>query len=191
MIIFIRHGKTKGNEEKRYIGTTDEELSLKGIEEIKKNSYPGAEIVVSSPLKRCIQTAQLIYGRTPEIFRDLRECSFGDFENKNYDELKYNEDYTAWLESNGRMPFPNGEEHGEFCQRCCKCFEGIVNCYKDKSIAFVVHGGTIMAILEKYALEKRSFYDWQIGNGQYLIFEKTDRNDNIKLRLVDITRNIN
>ena len=34
-IIFIRHGQTKGNEEKRYIGRTDELLSQKGIEEIK------------------------------------------------------------------------------------------------------------------------------------------------------------
>lgn len=34
-IIFIRHGQTKGNEEKRYIGRTDESLSQKGIEEIK------------------------------------------------------------------------------------------------------------------------------------------------------------
>ena len=32
--ILIRHGKTKGNAEQRYIGTTDECLTNEGIEEI-------------------------------------------------------------------------------------------------------------------------------------------------------------
>ena len=31
--------------------------------------------------------------------------------------------------------------------------------------ALVVHGGTIMNIMEKYALPKKEFYEWHIGNG--------------------------
>ena len=30
--------------------------------------------------------------------------------------------------------------------------------------AIVVHGGTIMSILEALAEEKKAFYDWQVGN---------------------------
>ena len=36
-IILIRHGKTPGNLEKRYVGRTDEGLSEIGIGEIKEN----------------------------------------------------------------------------------------------------------------------------------------------------------
>ena len=64
-LVFIRHGKTRGNLESRYIGTTDEELCKEGIDGIRdnlyKNIYPAADIVFTSPMKRCIQTAEIIY----------------------------------------------------------------------------------------------------------------------------------
>jgi len=178
-VIFIRHGKTKGNIEKRYIGVTDEELSKEGIFELKKRKYeyPFAERIISSPLKRCVRTAEIIYNTVPEVYYNLRECSFGDFENKNYKELKNNLDYIKWLQSNGKMAFPNGESHYEFCERCCCCFENIIKYNKTKTIAFVIHGGTIMAILERYCLG--SFYDWQIDNGDFISFEITLYKNNL------------
>lgn len=184
-IILIRHGKTQGNIEGRYIGTTDEDLSLIGIKEIKSIEYPYADIIISSPLKRCIQTAELIYKKEIEIFEDLKECDFGDFENKNYEELKNNNDYVIWLESNGKMTFPNGESYDEFCKRCCRCFEKVINKYIEKNIAFVVHGGTIMAILEKYSHNK-SFYDWQIKNGEYLCFTVVKNKSDINLKILNM-----
>ena len=41
-IYLIRHSMTKGNKEKRYIGTTDESLCLEGIRllEERKGMYP-------------------------------------------------------------------------------------------------------------------------------------------------------
>lgn len=186
-IIFIRHGMTKGNEEKRYIGSTDESLSPKGIEAIKSRKYPTADRIVSSPMKRCVETAQFIYNRSPEKFYDLRECSFGDFENKNFNELKNNNDYIYWLENNGTVPFPNGEDYKSFCRRCCCCFEDIITNSNDETIAFVIHGGTIMAILEKFAEEKKDFYAWQIKNGECLEFKKIELEDRFCLRFISMT----
>ena len=60
-LIFIRHGKTAGNLERRYIGRTDEPLCDEGIAEILGKEYHDADIVVASPMKRCVQTAELIY----------------------------------------------------------------------------------------------------------------------------------
>ena len=34
-----------------------------------------------------------------------------------------------------------------------------------RSAAFVVHGGTIMAILERFSGGGESFYHWQVENG--------------------------
>ena len=42
---------------------------------------------------RCRQTAEIIYGKTDYIENDLRECDFGEFENKCFEELKDNPDY--------------------------------------------------------------------------------------------------
>lgn len=172
---------TRGNEEKRYIGATDEHLSPRGVADIKSREYPLAERIISSPMKRCVETAELIYNKHPEQYYDLRECDFGDFENKNYDELKNDNDYISWLKSNGKAPFPNGESGDSFCRRCCLCFEDIVKKNKSDTIAFVIHGGTIMAILDKYADSKKGFYDWQIKNGDYLIFKLDTDSSNLRL----------
>ena len=172
-IIFIRHGKTIGNLEKRYIGRTDESLSQIGINEISKHSFPDCDIVISSFMKRCIETATLIYPDKQVItINGLEECDFGDFEGKNYNELCNNPDYISWLESGGLLPFPNGENTQDFKKRCVEAFENAVRSYSDyDSICFVVHGGTIMSVMEKYAVPKGNYYDFQVKNGQGYITE--------------------
>lgn len=176
-IIFIRHGKTVGNLEKRYIGTTDESLCDDGIAEIKAINYPDVQQVICSPLKRCTETAELIYPRiTPILCDDLRECDFGDFENKNYLELSNNPDYQRWVDSNGKLPFPNGESHEHFKARCVSAFEKLIVNNQNIDTAFVVHGGTIMAILDKYAVPKGNFYDFQVKNGCGFITEYDGKN---------------
>ena len=102
-IYLIRHSMTKGNKEKRYIGTTDESLCLEGIQllEERKGMYPEVTYVYVSPMKRCVQTAEIIY---PEMMKagayscneKLRECDFGLFENHNYIELSGCPEYQAW-----------------------------------------------------------------------------------------------
>ena len=134
---FIRHGKTSGNEEKRYIGRTDEALSATGITEIEermhKGLYPKADIVIHSGMKRTRETAELIYGAHREFVTEerLRECDFGTFEGKNYIELSGNSDYQKWIDSNGTLPFPNGEDREQFIHRCVdgflSCIENIRN----------------------------------------------------------------
>lgn len=164
-IIFIRHGLTKGNEEKRYIGSTEESLSVKGIEEIKNRSYPDTDAVFVSPMRRCIETAKIIYPNIKYIIcNDFRECDFGIFEGKNYNELKNNSVYQKWIDSMGTMPIPGGESHEQFKTRCCKEFSNIAGSLH-KTAALVVHGGTIMAVLEKYAYPKYGFYSYQVKNG--------------------------
>ena len=41
----------------------------------------------------------------------------------------------------------------------------------DKTLVFVVHGGTIMAVMEALAEERKSYYDWQVGNGEGIFGE--------------------
>ena len=79
-IVLIRHGKTEGNKEKRYIGRTDQPLSEEGIAGIKENlgRYPSVEKVYASPMKRTRQTAELIYpGQASELVDGLREMDMG------------------------------------------------------------------------------------------------------------------
>ena len=61
-ILLIRHGKTAGNLEGRYIGSrTDESLCEEGILGLKEKEYPPASRIYASPMRRCVETAG-IYG---------------------------------------------------------------------------------------------------------------------------------
>lgn len=172
-IYLIRHGMTNGNKEKRYIGRTDEPLCDEGIEQVKEKYYPEVDSVYASPLVRCIETAQIIYPNISYVINnDLIEMNFGLFEGKNYEELKDNPEYISWLKSGGSIAFPEGESKEEFCDRCIKGFETCISRHSaDDKIAFVVHGGTIMAIMEKYGTPAGEYYKWQIKNGEMICIE--------------------
>lgn len=169
-IYLIRHGKTYGNSLGRYIGITDEGLCQEGITNLKGRNYPEVQGVYVSPLKRCIQSANLIYeGQKQQIIEELAECNFGEFENKNYKELADNSDYQKWVDSGGTLPFPGGESQEEFRKRCLKGFQKAVHdCIKKgrQSAAVVAHGGTIMSILDAYADDELDFYAWHVDNGR-------------------------
>lgn len=169
-IIWIRHGKTEGNIEKRYMGTTDQQLCGEGILEIKSIRYPFVDRVVVSPMKRCVETARIIYPTVPFVIeRDFREIDFGLFEGKTYLELRNVEEYQRWINSNGTLPFPKGESLEAFKSRVISGFQRIfVNntaFRREETVACVVHGGTIMAIMEAYGIPKKDYYDFQVKNG--------------------------
>ena len=182
-LILIRHGKTAGNLLGRYIGSrTDEPLCGEGREGLAGKQLPEVERLYVSPMKRCVETAEILWPgfdrKKMQKVTDLRECDFGDFENKNYKERSGNGDYQAWIDSNGTLPFPNGESMDAFKSRCLEAFARIVEevsgaeqewIASGKTGIFragiVVHGGTIMAILEQYGYPKAAYFDYQVKNG--------------------------
>lgn len=171
-ILLIRHGKTYGNTLGRYIGgRTDEPLCQEGIRLLREKKYPLAEYVYTSPMRRCLETAREIYpGVSCESNALLKECDFGIFENKNYKELSGDARYQAWIDSNGTLPFPKGESQEAFQKRCAQGFEECVEAaWADgrKQVAMVVHGGTIMSLLCRFAVPLGEYFKWQIKNGEY------------------------
>lgn len=168
-IIMIRHFATVGNLQKKYIGITDEPLCKEGISTLKNVTYPRVEAVFVSPLIRCRQTAKLIYPDIiPTICEDFKECDFGELENKNYKELSNNASYQRWIDSNGTIPFPMGENPENFKKRCIQEFLKVVEISHKagyQTIALVIHGGTIMSFLERFSYPKEDYYHWQTENG--------------------------
>lgn len=174
-LVLIRHGATKSNIEHRYLGKTDELLSKEGereLEEYKKDHlYPDIDFLFTSPMKRCIQTANILYPKLqPVLMKEWEEMDFGVFEGKNYVELQEDKHYQEWIDSNGTLPFPKGESREEFMIRCDKGFQEMIKKVKmlkeegHKTIGMIVHGGTIMALLSKYG--KGDYFDYQVANGR-------------------------
>lgn len=193
-IFFLRHGETEGNAEGRYIGSaTDEELSMDGMTAIKAlRRAPYIPLssqllkIYTSPMLRCRQTAGLLY---PEVLKetveDWKEIYFGKFEGHNYEELKNDADYQAWIDGGGMGDFPGGERREDFRRRILRGFDHVVEEMETwtpgregirlreitertrreiPNVAALVHGGVIMTILSAYM--GGSYFDYQCSNGE-------------------------
>lgn len=169
-IYWLRHGKTKSNEEHRYLGKTDEGLTEAETERLQAKKVPEAWQtfpLFSSPMKRCRQTAELLFQKEPLLIPEWEEMDFGLFEGKNYQDLKGDAYYQRWIDSDGTLPFPQGESREAFLQRSRKGLERMLflldkDGMPDKVVA-VVHGGTIMAVLSE--LTGREYFSFQVPNG--------------------------
>lgn len=168
-ITLIRHGKTAGNSELRYIGRTDEPLAPAGIMQLKaQNTDYALNKVYVSPLRRTQQTAAILFPNAKQIIVDaLQEMDFGDFEGRSYNEMAEDADYRVWVDSDCLAPCPNGESRSSFATRVCNAFRGILTqaeAQGDSNLVFVVHGGTIMAIMEHFAVPHKDYYDYSVKN---------------------------
>ncbi len=161
-IYLIRHGITEGNLEGRYIGQTDLSLCPEGAKVIEQyaadDMYPEVDKVYSSPLARCLETAEIIY---PEhklmIVDELCEMNFGDFENKTQEQLKDLKEYADWIRGGADACPPNGEKFGDFTLRC---IDGLDTVFSDmmrreiQSAAVITHAGVITNLLAGFGLPK-------------------------------------
>lgn len=171
-LLFIRHGATAGNLQRRYIGRTDEPLCPAGQAQAETLGalHLQADRLIVSPLLRARQTAAIAFsGQEMSLEPGFAETDFGIFEGKNADELADCPAYRAWVDTGCQGPIPGGEAVSDFKARCCAAFAARMQTLPEGCrAALVVHGGVIMAICEAYALPRRDFYSYHLPNGGLL-----------------------
>ena len=99
-LVLLRHGEAEGNRERRFLGLTDAPLTQAGETQAAEAAQriPAVEHVYVSPLRRCRQTAGLVWpGVEQTVVEGLRETDFGPFEGKTHAELKDEPLYRQWL----------------------------------------------------------------------------------------------
>ena len=171
-VVFIRHGATEGNIQKKYIGRTDEPLCDMGVSQairLKEHKFP-EEYIFVSPMQRAIQTAEIVFPDCKYTIEEgFRETDFGIFEGKSAHELAEDKDYKEWVDSGCTLPVPGGEDISGFKKRCVNAFVKAIESVPDGAGAsFVLHGGVIMAIMEAFFADGGNFYDYHISNGEFL-----------------------
>jgi alpha-ribazole phosphatase len=122
-LLLIRHGKTPSNREHRYLGVTEEALSGEGRKQLEilaeKDILKKPWLLFISPMLRCQESAGILFpGRKAYPIEEWREMNFGAYEGKNYEDLKNDSYYQKWIDSNGTLPFPEGESQQEYIKRC-------------------------------------------------------------------------
>lgn len=173
-LYLIRHGITQGNLDGKYIGQTDLSLCPEGKKHIEElaagNIYPRVDKVYSSPLARCLETAEIIY---PEhklmIIDEIAEMDFGEFENKTQKQLQDLSEYTEWLKGGTEAAPPGGEKYGDFMLRCIEgldsIFSDMMHCNITRA-ACVTHSGVITNLLCGYGLPKGKPADFLCAPGE-------------------------
>src|SRR5262249_31360753 len=119
-IILVRHGETALTKQGRYSGRGDVPLSDQGQAQAMAAGGRVAGIsrdvtaVLSSPLVRCVRTAELVAGEVGgvrvTVVDDLIECDFGEWEGLTFAEVqsRWPAEMAAWLASTSVAP-PGGE----------------------------------------------------------------------------------
>ena len=172
-VYLFRHGTTKGNLNAQYIGHTDLPLTSDSISELQSikahHHYPEAEAVFSSPLKRCKDSATIMFPNSNIIIiDDFIEYNFGEFEQCTAEDLKNNDDFRQWIKGDMNAKPPFGESNAEFAYRVCNAFEKVVDgCIKTgtNNVAIVGHAGVLMTILSCYGLPEAPMAHWQMDPG--------------------------
>lgn len=136
-VIYFVHGTTIDNIEHKSTGWIPGELSEKGIQQSidLKNQINLNEIdlVISSDLKRAIDSANYTFKGLKEILNDsrIRECNYGDLNGQNSSLVVY--------ENHIIEPFPNGESLKDVEERVRDFCNYLKENYDGKTVAVVAH----------------------------------------------------
>ncbi len=174
-IIYFVHGTTTDNAEHKSTGWIPGELTEKGIQQsldLKDQiDMDSIDLVISSDLKRAVDSADYTFKGTKEILHDarIRECNYGDLNGKDTSLVKY-EDHIV-------DPFPNGESLQNVEARVKEFCRYLIDNFDGKTVALVAHKAPQLAlevitkgISWNEAIEKdwRKIKAWQPG-WEYLV----------------------
>ncbi|MFE9859794.1 bifunctional RNase H/acid phosphatase [Streptomyces sp. NPDC005780] len=149
--VLLRHGETALTPEKRFSGSggTDPELSAVGRGQAEHAAEAFAargtvQEIVSSPLRRCRETAGAVAARLGlevRIEEGLRETDFGAWEGLTFGEVRerYGADLDAWLASAKAAPTGGGESFAEVARRVAATRDRLVSRYAGRTVLVVTH----------------------------------------------------
>ncbi|MGW6479042.1 bifunctional RNase H/acid phosphatase [Streptomyces sp. NPDC055059] len=149
--VLLRHGETALTPEKRFSGSggADPELSAAGRAQAERVAAALAargtvQAIVSSPLKRCQETARTVAARLGldvHIEEGLRETDFGAWEGMTFGEVRerFPDDMNAWLASSKAEPTGGGESFAVVARRVAATRDRLVGQYAGRTVLLVTH----------------------------------------------------
>ncbi len=159
-IIFIRHGQTTGDLEDRYGGDYDDHLSVEGKSQAEmlplELKDKGIELIISSPLIRAQETAQIVsrLGCSIIIEPGFKERNqYGILSGRIKSEAK--KEFPEYVEKlKDRLNTIDGAEtYEDFSERIQKAFYGLLLNKDYDCVAVIWHGGP-MRVLFRDILKK-------------------------------------
>ncbi|SCX49460.1 probable phosphoglycerate mutase [Klenkia marina] len=153
--LLLRHGRTAHTPERRFSGSSDLDLSDLGRADAAAAARAlvgrGIEVIVSSPLKRCRQTAGEVaeaLDLSIEVDRDLRELDFGAWEGMSAAEAVAANPlaFRRWRSALDVRP-PGGESIADVSQRVAAARARILERHAGRTVLVVTHVTPIKLML--------------------------------------------
>ena len=144
--LLVRHGATVHSADRRFSGRNDLPLDAVGQAQaaaLANRPFPGVAAIVSSPIRRALQTAQAIgeaLGLPVTVNDDFAELDFGVFEGLSLAEARkrYPDELTAWTRSADVAP-PGGESLAALTRRVRRGRDAVVSNFPDAEVIVVTH----------------------------------------------------
>lgn len=179
----VRHGQTQANAEHRYLGALDPGLTATGREQAAalRLEWPDSiRRIVTSPLQRARQTADILNYRLNlplQVIPAFRERDVGLFEGLTQAEAqaRYPEVWQRNVTRQWDSGPPGGESIAEVVTRVHEGLIALINQSAAEDTLLVGHGFVAKTIRALVNREFSDFFDWQLGNGHWLVLEHVER----------------
>ena len=157
-LYLVRHGENPANVNRQFSHRKiDFTLNAKGILQARQTAayFRGKPIheIYASPLKRTIQTAQIIadeVGLPFQVLENFRELNVGDLEGRPTSEkiwARHDAILAAWAGGNPDVQFPGGEDYHTLWNRYRSGIEQIVAGKTDRNIIIAGHASLFTCTL--------------------------------------------
>jgi broad specificity phosphatase PhoE len=176
-LVYETHSTTRDNEQGIATGWLPGELSEAGRERAcelgRRRRYDGINVVISSDLRRAVETAELAFqGSEIPLHQDarLRECNYGDLNGAPAAEV------TATRLDRIETPFPNGESYLDVVARTRELLADLLREHDGERVLVIAHSANRWAI--QHLLHGKPLaevieapFEWQPG-WEYVLDER-------------------
>lgn len=149
-LLLLRHGETELTVQKRFSGSggADPALSDLGRAQAERAADAlvargGVEVVITSPLRRAVETAGVVADRLGvgvRIEEDFREAAFGAWDGLTFAEVRtgWPDELDRWLGSPSVAP-PDGESLADVSRRVARARDRTLARYARRTVLVVTH----------------------------------------------------
>ncbi len=180
-IYLARHGETPLNQQHKFYGSLDVDLTAKGVAQAQQlvahMSLTGTTTFWCSGQRRAQQTLKPLAAKYRQPMHQqpaFNEKGFGAWEGLDADEIQaaYPQAWQAWLAAPLSYTPPEAESFTAFRQRVLTGWQQIIAQTTTPNLVLIAHLGTLRVLDQYLFASDEVFWDIRFNAGQYTVLNR-------------------
>ncbi len=152
-LVLLRHGETEWSRARKHTGRTDIPLTALGEDQARaagpllRALNLSDPLVLTSPMRRAVETAKLAGLLDTHIEPDLAEWDYGDYEGLTTAQIR--ETVPGWTVFTAAVP--GGESAAEVRDRADRVLDSVSGALRERDVVLVGHGHFSRALIARWA----------------------------------------